>query len=148
MQAAQYLTATRGLGSPEARICYERSEWHLGEIASCKANMDESARKKLANCSLNRRGQMGASPPSESTAGSGIDASVSTQKFKSLCTSEFIFIFSKIKQFDIPKIKLTLRGPLIFNSCMNYYSQDAEFGFSFSAAPSSARVLSSRSVGR
>jgi hypothetical protein len=54
-----------------------------------------SARKKLANCSLSRRGQMGASTPSESTAGSGIDASVFTQKFKSLCTFEFIFIFSK-----------------------------------------------------
>ena len=26
MQAAQYLTATRGLGAPEARICYERAE--------------------------------------------------------------------------------------------------------------------------
>ena len=26
MQAAPYLTATRGLGSPEARICYERAE--------------------------------------------------------------------------------------------------------------------------
>jgi hypothetical protein len=26
MQAALYLTATRGLGSPEARICYERTE--------------------------------------------------------------------------------------------------------------------------
>jgi len=26
MQAAQYLTATRGLGIPEARICYERAE--------------------------------------------------------------------------------------------------------------------------
>jgi tetratricopeptide (TPR) repeat protein len=26
MQAAQYLTAKRGLGSPEARICYERAE--------------------------------------------------------------------------------------------------------------------------
>ena len=26
MQAAQYLTATRGLGSPEARICYEHAE--------------------------------------------------------------------------------------------------------------------------
>jgi hypothetical protein len=26
MQAALYLTATRGLGSPEARICYERAE--------------------------------------------------------------------------------------------------------------------------
>ncbi|MBV8227087.1 MAG: hypothetical protein JO232_18060, partial [Verrucomicrobia bacterium] len=26
MQAAQYLPATRGLGSPEARICYERAE--------------------------------------------------------------------------------------------------------------------------
>ena len=26
MQAALYLTATRGLGAPEARICYERAE--------------------------------------------------------------------------------------------------------------------------
>ena len=26
MQAAKYLTATRGLGAPEARICYERAE--------------------------------------------------------------------------------------------------------------------------
>ena len=26
MQAGQYLTATRGLGAPEARICYERAE--------------------------------------------------------------------------------------------------------------------------
>jgi tetratricopeptide (TPR) repeat protein len=26
MQAAQYLTATRGMGAPEARICYERAE--------------------------------------------------------------------------------------------------------------------------
>src|SRR5271169_3747872 len=26
MQAGSYLTATRGMGSPEARICYERAE--------------------------------------------------------------------------------------------------------------------------
>jgi hypothetical protein len=26
MQAGLYLTATRGLGAPEARICYERAE--------------------------------------------------------------------------------------------------------------------------
>ena len=26
MQAAQYIPATRGLGAPEARICYERAE--------------------------------------------------------------------------------------------------------------------------
>ena len=26
MQAAQYLSATRGLAAPEARICYERAE--------------------------------------------------------------------------------------------------------------------------
>ena len=26
MQAAKYLTNTRGLGAPEARICYERAE--------------------------------------------------------------------------------------------------------------------------
>jgi len=27
MQAGMYLTATRGLASPEARICYERAEF-------------------------------------------------------------------------------------------------------------------------
>ena len=39
MQAGSYLTATRGLGVPEARICYERAEslcHSLAESAECK----------------------------------------------------------------------------------------------------------------
>ena len=39
MQAAQYLTATRGLAAPETRICYERAESLRDAINAGRAMM-------------------------------------------------------------------------------------------------------------